>query len=152
MRRPPHSPNESIFARGMWQHLIYAGALIFATSFTLSVLGYAAYSPEVWGTMVFTTLTVSQMGHALAVRSDHQGILKKGLLTNKLLLAAVAATLALQAALIYMPIFNRWFGTAPLALGQLGITLALSAFVLIGIELRKGFIRRRMHRDEIRRD
>ncbi|GAB4481468.1 MAG: cation-translocating P-type ATPase [Anaerolineae bacterium] len=146
MQRPPHRPDESIFARGVWQHLVYVGALIFAASFTLSVLGYAAFSPEVWSTMVFTTLTLSQMGHALAVRSDTESIISKGLLTNKPLLAAVLVTVALQMALIYVPAFNSWFGTTPLTPAQLGITLGLSLFVTAAIELRKVFVRRRMAR------
>ncbi|MCC6905397.1 MAG: cation-translocating P-type ATPase, partial [Anaerolineae bacterium] len=146
MRRPPFRPSESLFARGMWQHLVFVGALIFGTSFALSLLGYPAYDaanhPGVWSTMVFTTLTLSQMGHALAVRSDKETLFSKGLFSNVPLLLAVGGTVLLQMAIIYVKPFQQFFGTASLTLDQLAVCLGLSLAVTLGIEIRKAFLRR----------
>ena len=45
---------------------------------------------QLTATMVFLTLTFTQMAHVLAVRSEHDSLFRIGLLSNKALLAAVA--------------------------------------------------------------
>ena len=40
-----------------------------------------------WQTMVFTVLTLSQMGNVLAIRSEHDSLFRQGLFTNLPLLA-----------------------------------------------------------------
>ncbi|NDJ53067.1 MAG: cation-transporting P-type ATPase, partial [Chloroflexi bacterium] len=145
MKRPPYAPNESIFARGMLQHLIIVGAIIFAASFGLSLIGYdmlgnpaeGTTNFAIWQTMVFTTLVLSQMGHALSVRSNTEYILSPRIFTNMPLLLSVGLTTLFQLLLIYLPPFQNFFGTAPLTLEQLGICLGLSFLVTSGIEIRK---------------
>jgi Ca2+-transporting ATPase len=39
MRRPPRHPGESIFARGLWQHLLAMGLLTGTVSLGLGVWG-----------------------------------------------------------------------------------------------------------------
>ena len=63
-----------------------------------------------WQTMLFTTLTLSQMGHALAVRS-RESLFKVGLLSNKALLGAVLLTFVLQMAVVYVPFLQNLFKT-----------------------------------------
>jgi P-type Ca2+ transporter type 2C len=70
MRRPPRSPTESIFARGLWQHALWVGLLMAVVCLVLFVAARAQGWP--WQTMVFTTLALLQLGHALAVRSDRE--------------------------------------------------------------------------------
>lgn len=139
MSRPPYEPGESVFAGGMWQHLVFVGFLIFVAGFGVSVgfSGLREAEPAVWSTMVFTTLILTQMGHALSVRSKHEPIFSKGTLENKALIASVLGTIALQFVMIYVPIFNNWFDTAPLTLEQLGICVGISVLVAIAIELFK---------------
>ena len=60
MQRPPRPPNESIFAHGMWQHVLVIGLLIGALSLLAQVWALANH-PVVAQTMVFTVLTVAQM-------------------------------------------------------------------------------------------
>ena len=69
MRRPPRPPDESIFAHGMWQHILWVGLFVGGLSIASQAWAYtrgAAY----WQTVVFTVLTVSQLFHVLAIRSD----------------------------------------------------------------------------------
>ena len=67
MRRPHRTPTESIFARGLWQHV---GLTMAAVCLALLVGARAAGRP--WQTMVSTTLALRQLGHALAVRSERE--------------------------------------------------------------------------------
>jgi len=93
--------------------------------------------------MVFTTLGLSQMGNALAVRSDRESLFKLGLLSNKFLLGAVLLTLVLQMAVIYLPFLQRIFDTTPLDWRELSISLALSTVVFVAVEISKWIKRRR---------
>jgi P-type Ca2+ transporter type 2C len=81
MRRPPRPPDESVFARGLWQHILLVGLLMGAIPLALGVWGAATHRP--WQTMVFTSLALLQLGHALAVRSERDSLRTLGLTTNR---------------------------------------------------------------------
>ncbi|MDQ3285728.1 MAG: cation-translocating P-type ATPase, partial [Actinomycetota bacterium] len=68
MRRPPHPPEETVFARGLGRHVLWVGVLMALVSLGVGVW-YQQTAPEIWQTMVFTTLTLSQMSHVMAIRS-----------------------------------------------------------------------------------
>jgi Ca2+-transporting ATPase len=91
-------------------------------------------SPAVWRTMIFTTLTLAQMGNALATRSERDTLWQIGLLTNKFMLGSVLLTFFLQLAVIYVPFLNRTFGTTPLSLTDLLVSLGFSALIFISVE------------------
>lgn len=95
-----------------------------------------------WQTMVFTVLTLSQMGHVLAIRSERQSLFSQGLFSNLYLLAAVTLTFLLQLATIYVPALNEIFHTQPLSPSELVICLALSSVVFFCVEIEKWLIRR----------
>jgi P-type Ca2+ transporter type 2C len=141
MQRPPRPPRESVFAHGMWQHIVWAGLLIAAVSLFAQAYAYENGSAH-WQTMVFTVLTLSQMAHVLAIRSETDSLFKQGILSNMPLLGAVALTFALQLATIYVPVLNDVFRTAPLTAGELGLCLALSSVVFVAVEAEK-WLRRR---------
>lgn len=147
MSRPPYAPNESIFGRGLGRHILIVGGLLGISSL---LLGYTAWSSDwraangapAWNTMVFIMLTLSQMGHALAVRSHRESLFTIGITTNRYLLVAVLLTILLQMLAIYTPFFNQLFNTNPLTVSQLALCLALSTIVFWGVELEKWLIRR----------
>jgi Ca2+-transporting ATPase len=141
MQRPPRHPRESLFAHGMWQHIVWVGLLMAGVSlFTQAwAIGHGSSN---WQSMVFTVLTLSQMGQALAVRSERQSLYRLGFASNPSLLAAVLLTFALQLLVLYLPICNELFKTQPLSLGELAFCLAMSTIVLIAVELEKLLIRR----------
>ena len=66
--------------------------------------------------MVFTVLTLSQMAHVLAIRSETVSLWRLGLASNKPLLGAVLLTFALQMVTIYVPVLNPIIKTQPLSL------------------------------------
>ena len=61
MQRPPRPPNESIFSHGMWQDIIWIGLLMGGVSIFTQAWAYHTGHAH-WQTMVFTVLTLSQMG------------------------------------------------------------------------------------------
>ena len=84
------------------------------------------------------------MGHALAVRSDHWSLFQQGLLSNKLMLAAVALTFGLQMLITYVPAMNTIFKTQPLPIYELGVSLGLSLVVFVAVEIEKWLKRARL--------
>jgi len=141
MTRPPRPPAESIFAHGMWQHMLWVGLTIGAVS--LFAQAWAIHSGSShWQTMVFTVLTLSQMGHVLAIRSERLSLFKQGLFSNPYLLGAVTLTFLLQLATIYVPALNEIFHTQPLNASELAICLTLSSVVFFCVEIEKALVRR----------
>jgi len=140
MRRRPFAPGESIFSRGIGRHIVLIGLLLALVSFGVGYWGWST-GRAAWGTMVFMTLTLSQLGHALAVRSNRESLFRIGLGSNKLLLAAVLVTLALQLLVVYLPPLQALFGTRPLNGGELGVSLAASTLVFWAVELEKWLLR-----------
>ena len=140
MNRPPYHPQESIFGRGLGRHVAWVGMLMGLVSLGMGYLTWRA-GWESWQTMVFTTLTLSQMGNALAVRS-RESLFKVGLLSNKALLGAVLLTFVLQLAVIYVPFLQNLFKTNALSAGELLLSLVLSTVVFWAVELEKWLMRR----------
>jgi len=95
-----------------------------------------------WQSMTFTVLALSQLGHALAVRSERESFLSLGLAGNPVLAITVLATAAWQLATRYVPALARVFRTAPLDAGELALCLVLSTMVFVAVEIEKAFLRR----------
>ena len=141
MQRTPRPPQENIFAHGMWQHIIWVG--LFVGGISIASQAWAiSRGVEYWQTVVFTVLTVSQLFHSLAVRSETASLFRMGLLTNLPMLGAVILTLLLQLAVIYVPALNDIFHTQPLPMFDLVVCMLLSSLVLVAVEIEKWLVRR----------
>ena len=140
MQRPPRAPQESLFANGLWQHVLWVGLLI--GGLCLLVQAWAMSTGHAhWQTMVFTVLTLSQMAHVLAIRSETESLWRLGLRSNRPLLGAVLLTFVLQMATIYVPVLNPIFKTQALSPVELMLCLAASAVVFIAVEIEKLWLR-----------
>ncbi|MEG4580033.1 cation-transporting P-type ATPase [Microcoleus sp. MON1_C5] len=147
MKRPPFSPRESIFARGLGSYMIRIG-IIFAI-LTIAMMSWAyGYThspghgdPDAWKTMVFTTLCLAQMGHAIAIRSNTQLTIELNPFTNVFVWAAVIVTTILQLMLIYVPPLRAFFGTHYLTGFELLVCFGFSALMFVWIEMEKLFLR-----------
>jgi P-type Ca2+ transporter type 2C len=142
MRRPPHPPGENVFARGLGRHVVWVGALMALVSLATG-LWYSQTAPEIWQTMVFTTLTLSQLSHVMAIRSGDESLFRVGPLSNKPLLGAVALTFVLQLLAIYAPFFQRFLETEALPVADLAIAVALSTIIFWAVEIEKWLARRK---------
>lgn len=147
MKRPPFSPRESIFARGLGAYMVRIGIIFAIITIILMVWSYnyvklpSDLDPDRWKTMVFTTLCLAQMGHALAIRSDSQLTIQMNPLSNPYVLGAVTLTTVLQLLLIYVGPLSVFFGTHPLSLNELLICVGFSLLMFVWIELEKLCIR-----------
>jgi Ca2+-transporting ATPase len=137
MQRPPAQPGESIFARGVGSYILRVGVVFAILTIILMVWAYRAYGPDgPWRTMVFTTLCLAQMGHALAARSDRP-LVQVAPFSNPWLLWAVLLTTVLQFALLYVPPLAGFFGTVPLSGRDLSICVGFSLLFFLYLELEK---------------
>ncbi len=146
MRRPPRPPGESVFAHGLWQHALWVGLLIGALCLGVQAWAQSSSADETsrahWQTMVFTVLTLAQMAHLLAIRSERDSLFSQGLASNLPLLGAVALTLVLQLATIYVPWLQPIFRTQALSAAELVLCLGLAAIVFVAVEVEKAWRRR----------
>jgi P-type Ca2+ transporter type 2C len=148
MQRPPYPPNENIFARGMARDILWVGALMAAVSLGVGYT-YWLNDPEgVWRTMVFTTLTLSQMGFVLALRSSRYSFFQIGPFSNMALIGAVILTFLLQMGVVYLPFMQEIFDTQALPLRDLLISLGLATSLFIAVEIQKWIIRLRTPEQE----
>ncbi len=141
MERPPRPPGESLFAHGMWQHVLWVGLFVGLLSLGTEAWAWGRGLPY-WQTMVFTVLTVSQIFHSLAVRSERESLLRLGLRSNPAMLGAVLLTLALQLAVIYLPALQPIFHTQALPVADLALCVGLALGVPVAVELEKWGVRR----------
>ena len=141
MERKPRPPDESIFAQGVWQQVIFIGLLMGFLTLGLGVWGEANGRP--WQTMIFTTLALLQLGNALAIRSERQSFFTLGPGTNKPLLWTVILTAAVQILIIYWEPLQNLLHTEALSAAELGIVLVVSTGVFWAVEIEK-LVRRRL--------
>ena len=146
MERDPRPPDESIFAGGVWQQVLVVGLLMGLVCLGLGVWAEADDRP--WQTMVFTTLALSQLGNALAIRSDRQSLFSLGLRSNMYLTWTVLITLAIQIVIIYWQPLQNLLHTEALSGYELGVVLVASTIVFWTVEGEKLFRRIRSRRTE----
>jgi Ca2+-transporting ATPase len=125
----------------MWQHMIWVGLLMAGLTLFAQAWAYHTGSSH-WQTMAFTVITLSQLGHVMAIRSEKESLFSMGIFSNKPLAAAVVVTFLLQMATIYVPALNPIFKTEPLSMNELILCLVLSSVVFFAVEFEKWLIRR----------
>jgi Ca2+-transporting ATPase len=141
MSRGPRSPQESLFAHGLWQHVLWAGLCIAGVSLAVQAWAYHAGAAH-WQSMVFTVITLSQMFHVIAVRSDRESLLNQRFFSNLPLVGAVLLTFFLQMLTLYVPWMNHVFKTAPLTGTELWICLGASSIIFFAVEIEKWLLRK----------
>jgi len=138
MKRPPYHPKESIFSRGVGSQILWVGVLV---SILCLIIGRMFYNPEsssrVWQTMIFTTITFSQMQFAFSCRSASKSIFTINPFTNIPMLFAIISTFVLQILIIYNPFFQNIFKTESLSLVELGICFGAGFIIIFIVEIEK---------------
>jgi sodium/potassium-transporting ATPase subunit alpha len=94
-------------------------------------------------TATFLGIVIMQVGNVFACRSSQESIFQLGIFTNKLVIIGVAAELILSVLIIYQPLGNKIFGTAPVGLDVWLILIPFSIALLAAEELRKVYVRKR---------
>ncbi|PJE46862.1 MAG: ATPase [Sediminibacterium sp.] len=150
LQRKPRRPNDSIFSNGagfqiLWVGLLMGGISIGAQAWAIHI------GNEKWMTMVFTILSISQMGQAMASRSNWNSLFSQGILGNKQLVGAVLLTFVLQMAVIYIPFLQDIFSTQSLTVIELLTCVGLSSIVFWAVETEKWIKRRKSISSNIER-
>ncbi|MGD9740219.1 MAG: cation transporting ATPase C-terminal domain-containing protein, partial [Bauldia sp.] len=148
MTRPPRPRGEPVITRRMWAGIVFVGAIMAAG--TLLVLDASMPGGLIEGTgslaygqtMAFTTLMLFQMFNVFNARSDRRSAIH-GLFANAWLWAAIALSLVLQCAVVYLPFLQSAFSTVALSAADWLLCAGTASSVLILRELSKLFVRSR---------
>ena len=143
----PAKKDKSIFSKGMIWRIIYQGAMIGGLTLLAFSIGCgfnyeALKNPDVAimsQTMAFAVLGMSQLVHALNVRSKKDSIFKIGLGTNKMLLLASLMSLLLMVIVLCVPGIQGIFEVAHLSFANWMWVMGLSVAPLIIVEIFKLF-------------
>jgi len=131
-----------VFAHGLGAHAFFVGLAMAGIALGAEAWAWRGGIAE-WQTLVFTTLCFMQLGHVLAIRSEQTSLFTQGLMSNRPLTAAVALTVLLQLALVYVPALNAVFATVPLTPGQLAAAVGAAVAIFGVVEVEK-WLRRRV--------
>ena len=147
MRRPPRPRGEGVITGRMWAGIVYVG-MIMAVG-TLAILDASLPGGLIEGsgdmryaqTMAFTTLVLFSLFTVFNARSDERSAFAE-LFSNGWLWGAVALSLLLQAAVVYLPFLQQAFSTVPLGAADWLLCAAVASCVLWLRELSKLLARR----------
>jgi calcium-translocating P-type ATPase len=100
-------------------------------------------------TMTFAGIVTCQVGTAFAARTDRASLRTIGAFSNPMLLFGIAFELVFAAALIYVPVLQPIFHTAPLGTTELALLATFPPIVWGADELRRYVLRRRGWRSTV---
>ncbi|MEJ0105938.1 MAG: cation transporting ATPase C-terminal domain-containing protein [Bacteroidota bacterium] len=121
-------------------HIIWVGLLM--AGIALALQQWAIKTGLHWQTIVFNFICLSQMGHAMAIRSDNESVFTIGLFSNKLMITSVITVFLLQLAITYIPFLNPVFHTEALGFSEFILTGAASSLIFFAVEVEKKTRRR----------
>jgi Ca2+-transporting ATPase len=156
MQEPPRSIKERLFTTKVFLRSLYIGVIIAfgamygcLTSWTAGGwrLGITLLSNDpvyIKGvTMTFAGIVVAQVGNVLACRTSKVSVFRTSLATNKWIVLGIVGQLSILSFLVYVPLMQRFFGTAALGLIDWAFLAMLALIVIFAEETRK-FIARRL--------
>jgi Ca2+-transporting ATPase len=139
MNRPPRPPQESVFSNHRGTQMVWVGLLMAVIA--LCTQSWAIRNGLHWQTIIFNVMCLCQMGHVLAIRSQHESFFTLGILSNKPLVGAVTLTFLLQLVITYSPSLQPIFKTASLGWQELLLVGIASSTVFFAVEMEKLFSR-----------
>lgn len=106
MSQPPRNTKEGILTRRRWRDMVIEGFIMGTAALLAFLIIDIDFNDDIARTVAFTTLSFSQLVHALNNRSEHISLFKLGLFTNKILIGTVIGSAILQLLVIYSPVGN----------------------------------------------
>jgi Ca2+-transporting ATPase len=142
MDRPPRPVNEPIINK-----LMGIGISVQTIAITGVVLA-AYYIGRMWSpgnrllaqTMAFVTLSASELLRAYTARSEHVSLFRLGIFSNKYMQYAVALSIVLLLAVVYVPFLQPIFNTMSLGSREWLVILPLLLVPAIAAEITKAFL------------
>ncbi|MFZ4657985.1 MAG: cation-translocating P-type ATPase [Caldilineaceae bacterium] len=147
MQQQPRPRGSGVITKPMWFGIALVGVVMAVG--TLFILDFSLPGGFIAGsgamdyarTMAFTTLVLFQLFNVLNARSDSRSAFRR-LFDNPWLWGALAFSLGLQFAVIYLPFLQRAFDTVALSLTDWGLCVLVGSSVLWLCELSKWISRR----------
>jgi sodium/potassium-transporting ATPase subunit alpha len=156
MKAPPRSPNERLLNMPLFTRAylflgpIEAAAALFGF---FSVLYSGGWQ---WGqtlaadnllyvqatTACLTAIIVTQIANVFACRSLRESVFSLGFFSNRLIFAGIAVELLLQLFIVYHPLGNRIFSTAPLPFAVWMTFIPFAFALFLAEEMRKLALRK----------
>ena len=145
MKHPPVKSG-TLFERGMVTRIIVHGLFISAAAWAAYLLGTFVFADPTLShdvirtramTMTFLVLSVSQLAHALNQRSNTDSVFKRGQGHNPYLFGAMAVSLAIVLLVALVPPLQGFFKLTDLTWQEWLVSIALSLFPLLAVEVYK---------------
>jgi Ca2+-transporting ATPase len=145
MNRQPRKKEESLFSGGVGLLTAMEGVLIGALTLIAYYIGSrSGFLPNagiaLGETMCFSALALSQLVHAMNVRSSYS-LFKVGFLSNPYMIKAFVVSALLVLAVLRVPVLSDAFKLIPMNAQEWGIVIALSLTPLVASEARKAALR-----------
>ena len=94
-------------------------------------------------TMTLAGIVATQVGAVFGCRTDRASIFHAGFLRNRLVIVGVGVELTLLGLLVYTPLLQGVFNTAPIGLREWLFVFAWTPVIFLADELRKAWLRHR---------
>lgn len=148
MQRQPRSAKDGIFSGGLGFDVAYQGLMVTILTMAAYFIGHRIES-GVWEiaqsadgvTMAFLTMSMAEIFHSFNLRSQRASIFQLHS-HNPVLWGAMALSLVLTTAVIYLPGISDAFGFEHISASEYAIALTLAVLVIPLVELVK-FIQRK---------
>lgn len=146
MQAPPRRPTDRVLSARRLGRMLRSGVVMAAG--TLGVLAWARgqHTEAVALTMAFTTFVLFQFFNALNARAEQETVFTRHLFSNRWLWLSFAVVVALQVAIVQLPLLHDLFRTTALTAGQWALAAGVAATVLLveeAVKLVSRFARRR---------
>ena len=138
MKRPPVDNKKGIFADGLWNKIVVEGIMLGILTLIAFGIGNKFYGLEVARTMAFVSLGLLELIHSFNIKSE-QSIFKIGLFENKYLIGSFVLGTIVQTSVVLIPVLADIFKLVPLTQTQWLITIGISLFPIVIVELQKKF-------------
>jgi Ca2+-transporting ATPase len=133
LRRPPRPADESIITTRKLKRMALESAFITSGALAAHLYGRARGGPALGATLGFHSLTLAQLMHATACRSDHFGLFNPApeLPRNRWLEAALGGTLVLHLLTMLVPGLRRLLGTTSIGALDAAVVVAGAGLPLL---------------------
>ena len=152
MQQPPRNLNEHVITPRLLKRAYFllgplqSLAVMVAFYYYYWTNGYAGQwlnlpaSGEIYRSataMALAAVVTTQIGNLFAQRAENTPITKMPLFNNKLVWIGILSELTVIAAIVYIPLFHRFIGTASFSLNYWPFLFAWSPLLMIADEIRK---------------
>lgn len=151
MNRKPRNTKDGIFAGGMGIDIVWQGIMVtvltliaYACGLKMADSTNAELIHQNGMTMAFLTLSMAEIFHSFNMRSRRESLFKMGSL-NYYLLGAMALSLVLSTAVIYIPFLRNAFDFAHINAKEYFLSLLLAVLVIPIVEIAK-LIQRKLNK------